>query len=365
MLSEINLSEFKCFGDSRLDFGGLTVLAGVNGAGKSTVLQALLLLHQSAVNGQLRLNGDCVRLGGPADVLREDAAERRARVSAADASGETCAVDLDFRDAGATTLGTVVRTGSVVGTPGLWYLNAERVGPRAVFPYRREYDPNGPLGRTGEFTAQHLAQNWDAHVDWGADHGHPRQEGKRLGDRVSAWMTDVSPGVRVLPAVDERSDSASLRFGFQHAGAVASDFRSTHVGFGLTYGLPVVVAACGLPRNGLLLVENPEAHLHPMGQSQAGRLLAYAAANERQVVVETHSDHLLNGLRLAVAEGKLAADRVRIHYFTRGAAGEVLVTSPILEQNGQLSAWPPGFFDQIEVDLAALAKARRVRRGAA
>jgi predicted ATPase len=107
----------------------------------------------------------------------------------------------------------------------------------------------------------------------------------------------------------------------------------------------------------MLIVENPEAHLHPAGQSRLGRFLARVAGSGVQVIVETHSDHVLNGVRLAaVADSSVPANDVIVHFFD----GDTVL--PIdLGARGDLSAWPTGFFDQIEDDLGRLARARRHR----
>jgi predicted ATPase len=84
-------------------------------------------------------------------------------------------------------------------------------------------------------------------------------------------------------------------------------------------------------------------------------LLALVAADGVQLIVETHSDHILNGIRLAVKKGLLASDKVALHFFARSLkTGESEVQSPALLQNGKLSNWPTGFFDQWEKSLDEL-----------
>jgi predicted ATPase len=105
----------------------------------------------------------------------------------------------------------------------------------------------------------------------------------------------------------------------------------------------------------LLLIENPEAHLHPQGQAKLGELLARCAADGVQIIVETHSDHVLNGIRLTVKRGLITAQDVRLCYFTRDVStGDCYVELPSVLPNGQLSNWPEGFFDQWEKSLDAL-----------
>ena len=84
----------------------------------------------------------------------------------------------------------------------------------------------------------------------------------------------------------------------------SSEYRPTNVGFGITYALPIVVSALSARPGSLLIVENPEAHLHPRGQVKMGELLCQASEAGIQVLIETHSDHVLNGIRLAVRDSQ-------------------------------------------------------------
>ena len=128
-----------------------------------------------------------------------------------------------------------------------------------------------------------------------------------------------------------------------------------HTGFGLTQVLPIVVAALSAQPGGPLLIENPEVHLHAAGQAAMGGLLAATAAAGIQVIVETHSDHVLNGIRRTVRNGTLAADDAVLHFFRprplSEQAGLPQVHSPVLDAEGNVDVWPDGFFDQFDKDM--------------
>jgi predicted ATPase len=105
----------------------------------------------------------------------------------------------------------------------------------------------------------------------------------------------------------------------------------------------------------LLLIENPEAHLHPRGQALLGRLCALAASGGAQVLVETHSDHILNGIRLAVKRGELDAASTIMHFFDR--VPNVLqprLSTVEVSPDGMIDQWPTGFFDQWEHSIEEL-----------
>lgn len=112
-----------------------------------------------------------------------------------------------------------------------------------------------------------------------------------------------------------------------------------------------MIAALFARPNDLLLIENPEVHLHPAGQARMGHFLAQVSSWGVQVIVESHSDHILNGIRRAVKEKLLAQDAVALHFFQpRESDGEQVVT-PSLDPEGRIDHWPDGFFDQFDKDL--------------
>ena len=147
----------------------------------------------------------------------------------------------------------------------------------------------------------------------------------------------------------------SLQYSFVKGNQVSNRYRATNVGFGITYVLPIIVAVLSSAPGSLLLIENPEAHLHPRGQARMGELLALAASCGIQVVIETHSDHVLNGIRLSVHGGNLSPEMVQLHFFQRRQQdGQSLVTSPRIDRNGRIDQWPDGFFDEWDKSLETL-----------
>ena len=116
-----------------------------------------------------------------------------------------------------------------------------------------------------------------------------------------------------------------------------------------------MVAALSAKRDDLLLIENPEVHLHPAGQAAMGRFLAKVAIAGVQVIVETHSDHVLNGIRRAVKTKILPADHVALHFFRSRSQAEQdevpQVESPSMDADGNIDSWPDGFFDQFDKDM--------------
>jgi predicted ATPase len=371
MINKILLRNFKCFESQALDLRRLTLLAGLNGMGKSSVLQALLLIRQSYLDGLLpktglELNGSLVKMGTAQDVLYEDAQSDEFEIGIAWDDGATAHFILQYhREADVLridprSLDAEIFT-KVPFTDHFHYLQAERIGPRitnAVSDYQvREHRQ---IGSAGEY-AQHFLHVYGGENVKDDSLLHPKSGAKDLRTQVQAWLNEISPGTDLRVEMRSEMDLVNLRYSFVTGEQRSNWYRSTSVGFGITYVLPVLVAVLSSRPGSIILVENPEAHLHPKGQVQLAGLLARAASAGIQVVVETHSDHVLNGIRVVVHRGVLDPKAVAIHYFSRvEEEGRVhsSVESPILDRDGRLDRWPEGFFDESDKSLEQLLEPR-------
>jgi predicted ATPase len=145
---------------------------------------------------------------------------------------------------------------------------------------------------------------------------------------------------------------------FRKGGIEAEWQFSTNHGFGVSYTLPIVLAGLLLEENGILIVDSPEAHLHPAAQTAIAIFLARVAACGRTVIVETHSDHIVDGFRLAIADQShpLAAVDCVFHYLDQSDIGSIIHHDLSPRPNGTLPKWPKGFFDQVAVNLRTLSR---------
>jgi predicted ATPase len=117
------------------------------------------------------------------------------------------------------------------------------------------------------------------------------------------------------------------------------------VGVGVSQTLPVLVALHAAQPDQLVYVEQPETHLHPRAQVALAQVLAAAAKRGVRVVAETHSSILLLGVQTLVAQGKLPADLVKLHWFTREKDGRTTIQSAELDEAGRFGDWPEDFDD--------------------
>jgi predicted ATPase len=377
MITSLHLLNFKPFANQLLDFKKLTLFSGLNSTGKSSVMQSLLLLRQSYQQGLLpekglALNGEFVNVGTAQDALFEGAKD--------DFIGFNIVWEnnsegvwrfkydkevVDVLNIALEQVTSEVYKSNLFGN-NFHYLQAERIGPRP-FNEMSDYQVRqlNQLGIKGEYAAHFLAINGRKVIP-NSSLSHPEVKLKTqrqkeqstaqsmdLIDQVEAWMGEISPGTRLK--IDIKSDVDLMSF--QYSYGDSNPYRATNVGFGISYTLPIIVAALASTPGTIILIENPEAHLHPKGQVKMGELLALAASGGVQVVIETHSDHVLNGIRLAVHAGKIDPKDVQLHYFQRQDRERQMVTevvSPKIDRNGRIDRWPDGFFDEWDNSLEIL-----------
>lgn len=129
----------------------------------------------------------------------------------------------------------------------------------------------------------------------------------------------------------------------------------TDVGFGISQFLPIIVADLQLNSHSCLAVSQPEIHLHPKIQATLGDYFAKQVnETKKQYIVETHSEYLINRLRLLIVKGELQPEDVKLYYMEND--GDKTTTYPIeLTTDGQIKNAPQGFFDTYEMDVMDIA----------
>ncbi|MEU7118497.1 AAA family ATPase [Streptomyces zaomyceticus] len=370
MLEMLSLTNFKAFGRQDIRLAPFTLLTGLNSSGKSSVLQSLALLRQSYDSGDLApvgdrvagllLNEELVQLGTGQDVRHEwydSDPDITIALNSDSGSASWSAVYEQEADHLVLAEGHPSdprqQLPSLFG-PGFQYLRADRISPEVSYPRSHHaVATRGFLGAHGEHTVNFLRAHQDDLVQSDALR-LPEEPSATLLAQANAWMQRLCPGVTLLAEGIDGTDTVRLSYGFGSGVGASNRYRPTNVGFGLTYSLPIVVACLSAQPGSLILLENPEAHLHPQGQTWMAYLACAAVAAGAQVIVETHSDHVLNGLRIGVKNKRIAAADTAVHFFRRNDRQVAEVVSPQMGEDGMLSDWPKGFFDEWENSLDQL-----------
>lgn len=366
MISAVTVAGFKRFVSDPFALAPLTVLTGLNGSGKTSLIQAILLTKEASASSSksLRLNGPFGLQLGTAGDVQNWRSSPPIRIDLEDVAVRTCRWAFGAPSDESLYLSVTERPDSLPiafsGIPRAFtYLSAERLGPRSIQATSPVPEEDLEVGVQGEHCAHLLSAMGDQIIE-DPNRSHPTwmaAEPRLLKYEVEQWLSEMTRPLEI--AGERQGDSTVAEIRFRSPGGTW--VRAPNMGFGVSYALPIVLAGLTAAPGGLLIVENPEAHLHPGGQSRMGVFLAWLAGKGVQVLVETHSDHVINGIRRAIAEHAYVDAQDAIAWFF-GADDDDLPVSPeplMFLPSGSISAWPKGFFDQYQIDVASLGRVRR------
>lgn len=376
MMLNLNIENFKCFKDISIPLNYLTVLAGSNGNGKSSAIQSLLFLRRTVehcskwekglyylnyLNGlNVELNESyCLNLGISSYVLPLNSDDNTISIGI---SNEERKLEINYSTNSGNELWLTPITPlknsfneCAIFYQEFYYLNAERFGPRINQTFKFHDYPN--TGFKGEYTAQLIHDlNYTIKIDEKRVN-NDFLKGSRFIHHINSWLEYILDA-NIDFHYDDITHSARI--------SVASNFSkgnhviSTNTGFGISYCLPIILTGLIAIKDRFFVIENPEAHLHPSAQSRLGYFLAIIADAGVRVIIETHSEHIVNGIQLAVATGKLNNDKSIINYLYKDddIPDEPTIKSIDINSMGELNFWPKGFFDQSQIDYANLFKYR-------
>lgn len=370
MFTKLSLKNFKCFKDEMtFHLSKVNVFTGYNGRGKSSVFQSLLLLAQSLYDNRdmkylivnsifckLGLFEDLIPFGSKDNILQigiETSNPEKLRSvifkysEYSDRKGKWVDIIVD----GKSSLEVAQDLGGNKTSSQLplrypeeveqlfrdfYYVSADRLGP-TPFEVKQDLYENNPVGNSGEFRLNVIASDMDLKNELAA----------AIGRIMSGGKLDISGDS------DAEKTEEVLRLYFTTLDG-HYNIKAINCGFGYSYIVPILLAAMNM-KSGCLFVENPEAHLHPLAQSQLIKeLVKICCKKDVQLFVETHSEHVVNALRLcALYDGEYSIfsnDDISMYFFD----ADMEIKHLTIDEHGQMSEWPLGFFDQAERDVAEI-----------
>lgn len=356
MIKSISINNYKCFKENNINLNKGNLLLGTNSGGKSSFIQALLLSQmslESISNGKNSLdlitNTYGLNLYSFDEVIHSEAIDDFFTVIINDNDSIS---KLEFRpndDKNVVELTLIGEKPQQIRE--LIYLSADR----SISKYQKGGDINNVhLGQLNEYLGYILDKGRQKNVikiDKKRNHWE-NKDTSVLDIQINDWLNYILPKSRVTASNTGTDNYFSLLFGEK------SSLHQTNVGYGISFVLPIIIAGLIAKENTVLVVENPELHLHPQAQSNIASFLAVIASSGVQVIIETHSEHIVNGFRKAVLfnENPLEVEDLTINYFTIN--GSCLVEEVQLNERAEITHWPVGFMDQEERDLLEIRKLR-------
>ena len=450
MLSRLKIENFKAWRKADLTFGKVTGLFGTNSAGKSSLLQFLLLLKQTrnATDRGLVLDfggpADLVNLGTFTDVvhghdederirwrldwtlpetlkiqIQDQMNPRRRTLFSGDSLGTRCEVGLrnarlwpyrlayrfgdvrfklqpqfdsieDFelatnseefqfiRTQGrAWPLPHPVKTYLFPNQARSYYQNSDflgdfelayenmmdsiyYLGPLREYP-RRDYQwaGSGPndVGQRGERTIDAILAATARKETRSLGY---RRRWKSFQEMIAYWLLEL--GLIREFHLEEIASGTNLYRAIVRASLSSVQTTLSDVGFGVSQVLPALVLLYYVPEGSTVLMEQPEIHLHPAVQSGlADVMLNVAEVRNIQIIVESHSEHLMRRLQRRVAEQEASSEDVKL-YFVSSQRGQAHISDLVLNEWGEIENWPEKFFGDEMGEIAAITEASLRRK---
>ena len=228
------------------------------------------------------------------------------------------------------------------------------LGPLREFP-KRDYAWAGSfpadVGQRGEYAiAAILAATRDNET---RSLGYQRRR-KSFQEMIAHWLSEL--GLIQEFRIEEIREGSNIYRALVKMPGSKAEVALTDVGFGVSQVLPVLVLLYYVPEGSTVLMEQPEIHLHPAVQSGlADLMLNVAKARNLQIIVESHSEHLLRRFQRRVAEGKASSTDLSM-YFVSTSRGVAKARDLNLNEWGEIVNWPEDFFGDEMGEIAAIAK---------
>ena len=424
MITHIRVKNFKSWQDTDIvKLAPLTGFFGTNSSGKSSLLQMLLLLKQTVGKDEVLFFGDeksLVNLGNFQEVIhgQELGNELYLGMSCKLSHSVSYHLTTTLWQMLSFTFDTVIR--EVNGNQAIkdfrykslsgigeivWEDNNLLVSNRNSIPIRVQNCYGLPSSENSDvpevltrFTSvfeelfSHVYYLGPTRVDpqrfyvWNG--GHPEHLGEWGNQAIDALLSARVRNLKTLHETEEVPIEQRVSYWLQEmnlAHSFSLDWTGTtsnergyevriqktplsppvtlvDMGYGLTQFLPVLVLCYYVPEGSTLILEQPGIHLHPSAQANLADLLI-EVVNERnlQILIESHSEHLLNRLQRRIAEEKISVDKTAL-YFCRNEEGASTIERLKMDEFGNITNWPPKFFGDEMGDLLAMTKAQRERQ---
>lgn len=340
MINSIKINALKCINEIEINCSNFNLIVGTNSSGKSTALQAILLLAQnisekSGLNGSLVSLGDfrevrnfniplsqiCIEIKG-VDSVRLIIDENRTNIIT-DKDKEKLKYELD------------VKSGKI------HYLSCQRIGHQDI--YFKNLSNQDTIGYDGKYAMYYLMKHAKDNLE---ECLIKNTDQETLDYQVNYWLKYI---VNATVSTEDVFGTDILKAFYTIVDGKLS--RPKNVGSGIGYIVSVIVMCLSAKKGDILIIENPEIHLHPLSQSRVCEFLYFVSKSGRQLFVETHSDHIFNGIRAGIATNKINEKEISVNFFSLDKNNCTNNMKVQFGKRGKIINPGKDLFDQFDVDL--------------
>lgn len=366
-IKSVEVKNFKSIEELNIELGNLTIISGANSVGKSSFIQTVLLLKQNErifthdidwgreeLVNNVTVNGDLVELGNKNNLLFIEANDDSVEIKIHNFESTYGLQYSDNSWKASQFFEGQAPPESMFDVEQFCYLHTNRVAPRMTYPLSDNDINQDSLGCQGQYTAHFLSKNKHRKLAI-SELKHEDSVTDYMLENVSKWLGDISDNIDVTANSNENTMQATITYSYVYDNTKTKELSPLSIGFGVSYVLPIVTALLKSKPGDLLIIENPEAHLHPKAQANLAKLLALTANNGVQIILETHSDHILNGIRVSCKNGEISEEKLKVYFFNKRDDSLAVEAQEIkISSDGSVSDWPVGFFDEWDSQLSKL-----------
>lgn len=323
MINNIQIKSFKCIENEDLDFGLLNIITGLNSAGKSSIIQAIQLFEQA-----LNCEEETLRYYSFNVIRNRYLNAKEVQISL---NGKKCSfVEKEFNFPDKSGI-------SLKKNKNIFFLKEDRIGPRDSHANIESDD----IGDDGEFILSLLYKHQSSPISQEL----VLAESETLAQNVDFWLEKIfDKHIELKVQKNTNPKELGATFTFDELDGILP----TQLGAGLSYAASVVIVCLRAKPGDVVVIQNPEIHLHPAAQSKMGEFLAFIASKGIQIIAETHCEHLINRIRYEVYSKQINSEDVKVFYKSDVQDPFIkigLSSKGQYECNGNPVKFPSGFFD--------------------
>lgn len=333
MYRKIKIKGYKSISDQEIELKPLTILTGINSTGKSSVIQSILLISKLlSIKGQIHLNN----IEDNFNLLKnryENSNEVLIELTA-----DINKYNISLRNNQDSSVNLIKEYSSEISfEDDLYYLSANRIGAEEL----AKSNPKIKIGTSGDY----IFGTYEAEKSNSIKIDHPNDESESytLSYQLNKWLSKILD--IKLEVKTEATTTNTVLVKYKSDGL--DNISPFQLGTGVSYLAKILIMCLRAKKGDVLMIENPEIHLHPKAQSKLGEFFTYIINSGIQLIIETHCEHLINRIQYEVYKKNLPYTDSIIWY--KGG-----IQSPFqkieFDNNGDFTEdFPEGFFD-VSVD---------------